>query len=147
MFSFRLTFKILFSVGATICIMLLTDQYTSITMRHITSGSNTFWTKFVDWIFIFLVVPTHNICRSVCTMYKKIITLIYWWFLQVDLHKRRKNEVILTVDAYRQAFEEQLQTNKALFSKLTSLAVPSINKVERAKAIFRFLLETLNDGI
>jgi hypothetical protein len=26
------------------------------------------------------------------------------------------------------------------------MAVPGINKLERAKAIFRFLLETLNDG-
>ena len=26
------------------------------------------------------------------------------------------------------------------------MAVPGINKLERAKAIFRFLIETLNDG-
>lgn len=53
---------------------------------------------------------------------------------------------MLTVDAYRQAFEEQLQKNKVFLSQLTSMAVPGMNKLERAKAVFRFLLETLNDG-
>ncbi|CAG2221345.1 unnamed protein product [Mytilus edulis] len=64
---------------------------------------------------------------------------------QVESHKKRKKEVMLTVDAYRQAFEEQLQKNKVFLSQLTSMAVPGTNKLERAKAVFRFLLETLND--
>lgn len=64
---------------------------------------------------------------------------------QVESHKKRKKEAILAIDAYRQAFEEQLQKNKVLLAQLTSMAVPGINKLERAKAIFRFLLETLND--
>ncbi|CAC5383379.1 unnamed protein product [Mytilus coruscus] len=65
---------------------------------------------------------------------------------QVESHKKRKKEVMLTVDAYRQAFEEQLQKNKVFLSQLTSMAVPGTNKLDRAKAVFRFLLETLNDG-
>ncbi|XP_052099279.1 coiled-coil domain-containing protein 125-like [Mytilus californianus] len=64
---------------------------------------------------------------------------------QVESHKKRKKEVMLTVDAYRQAFEEQLQKNKVFLSQLTSMAVPGTNKLDRAKAVFRFLLETLND--
>ncbi|KAH3790536.1 hypothetical protein DPMN_168738 [Dreissena polymorpha] len=65
-------------------------------------------------------------------------------------YKTRRDEAYHTVDAYRQAFEEQLQKNKALTTQLANIGsgrspTGTITAKSRAKLALHWLIGSLND--
>ncbi|KAL5022735.1 hypothetical protein ScPMuIL_001890 [Solemya velum] len=64
---------------------------------------------------------------------------------EILMYKKRRDEAYFTVDAYRKAFEEQLQKSKYLTLKLAELSVPGPSKYIKAKAAIKWLLSTIND--
>ncbi|XP_046554234.1 coiled-coil domain-containing protein 125-like isoform X2 [Haliotis rubra] len=64
---------------------------------------------------------------------------------EIELYKHRRDEAYLTVDAYRKAFEEQLNRNKFLTLKLSELTIPASSKPVKAKAAIKWLISVLND--
>ena len=80
---------------------------------------------------------------------------------QVSLLSGQHAEALATVEAYRAAFEEQLDRNRSLVCDLARLATPGGRggggggeesegwgggRMETAKAAVRFLVKTLHDG-
>ncbi|XP_041370659.1 coiled-coil domain-containing protein 125-like [Gigantopelta aegis] len=64
---------------------------------------------------------------------------------EIELYKHRRDEAYMTVDAYRKAFEEQLQKTKTLSLRFAELAVPGSSKAVKAKAAIKWLISVLND--
>ncbi|KAK3095973.1 hypothetical protein FSP39_021526 [Pinctada imbricata] len=64
---------------------------------------------------------------------------------ECDTVKKRKEEAYHAIDAYRAAFEEQLQKNKELMSQVAEIAVAGPTKVQKAKTIIKNLIHMLND--
>ena len=63
-------------------------------------------------------------------------------------HKKRCEEALVTVDAYRIAFEEQLSRNRKLMQQLTKMTdLPRQNKSGKAKATLQWLIQQLNEGL
>ena len=60
-------------------------------------------------------------------------------------YKNRRDEAFHTVDAYRTAFEEQLQRNKAMSQQLVKISAMSNTKASRGKSALRWLIGNLND--
>lgn len=58
---------------------------------------------------------------------------------------QRRDEAYMTVDAYRQAFEEQLEKSRCLSRQLASLAT-SASRAVKARAAIKWLLSVLADG-
>ena len=65
--------------------------------------------------------------------------------LQSKLMLQRREEAYMTVDAYRIAFEEQLQKSRTMTQQLASMATTSSRAV-KAKAAVKWLLTVLADG-
>jgi hypothetical protein len=57
----------------------------------------------------------------------------------------RRDEAYKTVDAYRLAFEEQLEKSRAITQQLATMAT-STSRAVKAKAAVKFLLSVLADG-
>lgn len=58
---------------------------------------------------------------------------------------QRRDEAYRTVDAYRLAFEEQLQKSRTMTQQLASMATCPTRAV-KTKAAIKFLLSVLADG-
>ena len=75
---------------------------------------------------------------------------------QMDLHKKHHREALITVDAYRTAFEEQLSRNKTLIKKMADIAIATtpvtpkassiVERMDKAKAMLKFLIQTVTEG-
>lgn len=70
-----------------------------------------------------------------------------YYVLQVDMYKRRREDALLTADAYRMAFEEQLASNRRLLLKITELSYIPMQKTDRVKTALRWVISQLNDGM
>jgi len=78
-------------------------------------------------------------------------------FYQVEMHKKHHQEALVTVDAYRSAFEEQLSRNKTLLKKMADYAIeptPATTKsssieerMDKAKAVLKFLIQAMIGGM
>ncbi|KAL4231901.1 hypothetical protein ACF0H5_009477 [Mactra antiquata] len=69
---------------------------------------------------------------------------------EILMYKTRRDEAYHTVDAYRKAFEEQLQRNKALTLQLANICTGKNNNTgistsSKAKLALKWLIGTLND--
>lgn len=69
---------------------------------------------------------------------------------ELHLYKNRRDEAYCTVDAYRKAFEEQLQRNKDLNLKLVNITTGrtssgALTGTSKAKLALRWLIGSLND--
>ena len=65
--------------------------------------------------------------------------------VQGDLLKRRLDDTLQTVDAYRMAFEEQLEEKRSMTRHLAAMATMSTHTV-KVKAAVKCLLEIMFCG-
>ncbi|KAI0214624.1 hypothetical protein LSAT2_000269 [Lamellibrachia satsuma] len=71
----------------------------------------------------------------------------------VEMHKKHHQEALVTVDAYRVAFEEQLSRNKTFAKKMADVAIATTpvatkslsmeERLDKAKAVLKFLIQTM----
>ena len=83
-----------------------------------------------------------------CKVYPQIVVKkdnLYNHILQIHQYKIRRDEAFLTVDAYRKAFEEQLERSKALTVQLANLTTSTATKTSKARMALKWLMGTLND--
>ncbi|CAH1798123.1 unnamed protein product [Owenia fusiformis] len=60
--------------------------------------------------------------------------------------KKLREESLNTVDAYRSAFDDQLNTNKMLITEVADLAImPQPSRVEKAKNVLTWIIKQLNE--
>ncbi|KAL3863813.1 hypothetical protein ACJMK2_005543 [Sinanodonta woodiana] len=64
---------------------------------------------------------------------------------EIQVYKRRRDEAFLTVDAYRKAFDEQLQQNKTLTLQIANMLSSNPSKSAKVKSAFKWLIRALND--
>lgn len=64
---------------------------------------------------------------------------------EIVQYKNRRDEAFLTVDAYRKAFEEQLERSKVLTLQLANLTTSSATRTSKAREALKWLMRTLND--
>ena len=72
------------------------------------------------------------------------------------MHKKHHQEALVTVDAYRVAFEEQLSRNKTFAKKMADVAIATTpvatkslsmeERLDKAKAVLKFLIQTMTGG-
>ena len=65
---------------------------------------------------------------------------------QSKIMRQRRDEAYKTVDAYRLAFEEQLQKTRTMTQQLATMATTSSRAV-KTKAAVKWLLSVLADGL
>ena len=68
---------------------------------------------------------------------------------QLECEKRRADDALVTTDAYRMAFEEQLSRNRTLvkqIAELVAIPCPQPSKASKAKAALKWLVKQLNEG-
>lgn len=70
--------------------------------------------------------------------------------MQLHLYQSRRDEAYHTVDAYRIAFEEQLQRNKALTLQLANISAGrnsagNLTGSSKARLALKWLIGSLND--
>ena len=69
--------------------------------------------------------------------------------VQIEHRKKQHRESLLTTDAYRTAFEEQLNRNKKLvrqLAEITATVLSNNSKTAKFKAAMKWLLQQLNEG-
>ena len=69
----------------------------------------------------------------------------YGNIFQIIQYKNRRDEAFLTVDAYRKAFEEQLERSKSLTIQLASLTTSSPSRTSKTKQALRWLIGSINE--
>lgn len=71
------------------------------------------------------------------------------FIIQIVYTKKQHRESLLTTDAYRTAFDEQLNRNKKLVRQLaevTATVMTNHSKTAKFKAAMKWLLQQLNEG-
>lgn len=81
-------------------------------------------------------------------MYSRTV-LANKFLFQIEEHKKRRKEALVTVDAYRIAFEEQLTRNRGLMKRLAEVTTlyNSPTNSAKAKAALKWLIKQLNEGM
>ena len=68
---------------------------------------------------------------------------------QLESEKEKADNALVTTDAYRMAFEEQLSRNRTLvkqIAELVALPCPQPSKASKVKAALKWLVKQLNEG-
>lgn len=72
---------------------------------------------------------------------------MYICFMQNEKQIKNYEEAVITTDAYRIAFEEQLDRNRLLMKEIVDMTMlPVQAKMSKAKSAMKWLIQQLNEG-